>query len=114
MRFLLDESADSRLAAYLRSRGHDCSTVAEDYARSLDDLDVLSIAHRDGRILVTDDRDFGELVFREGRPHSGVIYLRLGIADLALRIDRLGTVLANYADQLDRFLVVTRDAVRVR
>ena len=114
MRFLLDESADSRLARYLRSLGHDCSTIAEDYVRSLDDVDVLMLAYRDRRTLVTDDRDFGELVFREGRPHSGVIYLRLGIADLALRIDRLGYVLANHASQLDRFLVVTRDAVRVR
>jgi hypothetical protein len=75
---------------------------------------VLALAHRHQRILVTDDRDFGELVFRGGRPHAGVIYLRLGIADLALRIDRLGYVLVNHASQLDRFLVVTREAVRVR
>jgi predicted nuclease of predicted toxin-antitoxin system len=111
---LLDESADARLAMYLRSLGHDCSTIAEDYARSLDDIDVLALAHRNECILVTDDRDFGELVFREGWLHSGVIYLRLGLADLALRIDRLGYVLVNHASQLDRFLVVTREAVRVR
>jgi predicted nuclease of predicted toxin-antitoxin system len=114
MRFLLDESADARIATYLQSLGHDCTTVAVDHIRSLDDADVLAIAHREGRVLVTDDRDFGELVFREGRPHSGVIYLRLGITTRQFRLERLAHVLAHHADELRRFMVVTRDEVRVR
>ena len=59
MRFLLDESADSRLATYLRSLGHDCLTIAEDYVWSLDDMDILALLYRDRRIWVRDDRDFG-------------------------------------------------------
>jgi predicted nuclease of predicted toxin-antitoxin system len=76
---------------------------------------VLALAHREGRILITDDRDFGELVFRLRQPHAGVVSLRLGeYADLATKIDRLDYVLTHHADQLDRFLVVTGTSVRAR
>ena len=76
---------------------------------------MLEIASAEGRILITDDRDFGELVFRLRRPTAGVIYLRLGeYADLPTKIERLSYVLANFADRLDQFLVVTPSRVRVR
>lgn len=78
------------------------------------DADILALAHREQRILVTDDRDFGELVFRLRQPHAGVIYLRLDTTKFPVRAQRVEDVLAQYADQLDQFLVVTIDAVRVR
>lgn len=114
MRFLLDESADARLAPWLRSLGHDVTAIAVDHPASLADLQVLAIARRERRILITDDRDFGEMIFAQGFPHAGVIYLRLGeYADLGTRIERLTHVLAHHAGQLDAFLVVTPDRVRV-
>lgn len=115
MRFLLDESTDARLAAWLRSLDHDVTAIAADHPASLKDQDVLAIARREQRILITDDRDFGELIFARRQPHRGVIYLRLGeYADLRIKKDRIAHVLKHYADVLDRFLVVTRRHVRVR
>ena len=76
MKFLIDESADTRVARPLRQRGLDVTTVAVDHAASLDDIDVLAIAHREQRILIADDCDFGELIFRDRRPHAGVHYFR--------------------------------------
>lgn len=115
MRFLLDQSTDARLLAYLRQEGHDARRVGHELPPGLADTEVLAHAAESGRILVTDDRDFGELVFRRRRRHVGVVYLRLGPdADLALKTKRLGYVLAHHADQLDQFLVVTRHDVRVR
>jgi predicted nuclease of predicted toxin-antitoxin system len=114
MRFLIDESADARVATHLAGLGHDVTTVARDHAASLNDAEVLAIAHRERRILITDDRDFGELVVRFGHPHAGVIYFRLGTTTLAARIARLSDVLGKYSDQLDRFLVVTPQSVRAR
>jgi predicted nuclease of predicted toxin-antitoxin system len=71
--------------------------------------------YEERRILITDDRDFGELISRERRPHMGVIYLRLGAyVPLNLAIERLDYVLNHHVDQLDQFLVVTRHRVRVR
>ena len=113
MRFLLDESADLRLARHLLSLGHDVTTVAHDHTQSVADPQVLSIAHRERRILITEDRDFGELVFRFGRAHAGVILFRFGSADLPTKIARLDYVLAHDADRLDQFLVVGQRNVRV-
>lgn len=115
MRFLLDQSSDARLIPHLRSLGHDATRIARDYPAGLPDDEVLAIAHREARVLVTDDSDFGELVFRHLHPHSGVIYLRLGDdADLTMKRERIDHVLGVYAEHLDRFLVVSRDRVRMR
>ncbi|MBA2278772.1 MAG: DUF5615 family PIN-like protein [Chloroflexia bacterium] len=114
MRFLLDESADARLGFHMRSLGHDVAAIAVDFPASLADPEVLAIAHREHRILITDDRHFGELVFVRLHPHSSVIYLRLGKhAELPTKIGRLDHVLTHFADRLDQFLVVTRERVRV-
>jgi predicted nuclease of predicted toxin-antitoxin system len=114
MRFLIDESADARMAAYLRNQGHDVTVIAQDYPASLKDAEILRIAVAEERILITFDRDFGELVFSHGHPHAGVLYFRLGPIDLLTEISRLDHVLATHADHLNRFLVVTRRGVRVR
>ena len=115
MRFLLGQSADARLIAHLTEQGHGATRVAKDYPHGLPDTQVLAIARAEGRILITDDPDFGELVLRLGQTHAGVIFLRLGPhADLAFRIAQLDHVLTHYADQLDQFIAVTSRAVRVR
>lgn len=71
MKFLLDENTEYRIAAYLSSAGHDVTTVAQDYQRALTDHEVLGIASSEGRILITNDRDFGELIFRQNLRHAG-------------------------------------------
>ena len=115
MKFLLDQSTDARLGAHLRSRNHDATRIGAEYPSGIPDRTVLAIAHREGRILITDDRDFGELVFRSKQPHTGVIYLRLGsYTELSIKIARLDHVLTHYQTQIDQFLVVTLHRVRVR
>ncbi len=114
MRFLFDQSTDRRLALYLKELGHDVTVVAADYPPSLPDEQVLTIAQQEQRILVTEDRDFGELIFRWHRRHAGVIYLRLTPMELETKTARVQAVLNRYAEHLDKFVVVTERAVRVR
>src|SRR5918992_5171757 len=78
MKFLLDQSTDARLLSYLKQLGHDATQIRRTYPQSIPNPEVLSIAHKEKLILITDDRDFGELVFRLQRPHARVIFLRLG------------------------------------
>jgi len=81
----------------------------------MSDADVLALAVREDRILITSDHDFGDMVVRHRLPHRGVILFRLGdYAELDVWIKRLDYVLANYSSQLDRLIVVTRRHVRVR
>lgn len=114
MRFLLDQSTDRRLAPMLRQHGHDVLIVGVDYPHSLPDYRVLAIARQVGHILVTQDRDFGELIFRYRRAHAGVIFLRFPPMELNAKLARLLHVINNYADQLRQFVVVTERQVRVR
>jgi len=114
MKFLVDQSAPARLVPFLQSRGHDATRVGADYPPGLADTDVLAIAHREQRILIASDRDFGELVFARAQSHAGVIYFRLSTATLAVHTARLTEVLTRHADELDAFLVVTDRTVRVR
>ena len=115
MKFLLDQCTDARLMTYLNQHGHDAIRVGGAYAAGLADDVVLMLAHAEGRVLITDDRDFGELVFRQRMPHVGVIFLRLS-PDSALdaKIAAIEDVLAHHRDELDQFLVVTEKSVRVR
>lgn len=114
MKFLLDESAEYRIASFLRDHGHDVTAIAHDYPASLVDEDVLSIAHSEQRIVITNDSDFGELVFRDRQPHSGVILFRISAGNTPAKIDALHKALAAHADQLDNFVVIDHRGVRVR
>lgn len=114
LRFLVDASCDARIASYLRSRGYDASRIGSDYPPDLPDSEVLRIANDERRILVTDDRDFGELVFRLGQTHTSVIYLRLASEDVGVRCSRLSEALERHSNQLDQFIVVSSREIRVR
>jgi len=75
MRFLADESCDFAIARALRAAGHDVLAVAE-VAPSADDTEVIARALDHERILLTEDKDFGDLVFAHGERAHGVILLR--------------------------------------
>lgn len=114
MRIIVDASSDARLVPHLKRQGHDVTRVGTEYPANLKDVEILTIAVREQRVLITDDRDFGELVFRLRQPHARVIYLRLDTVLLEVRARRVDDVLASFGDQLDQFLVVTEDSVRIR
>lgn len=114
MKFLLDESAEFRIAASLQRLGHDVTAIAHDYPASLADSDVLALALQEGRILITNDRDFGELIFRERRPHAGIIYFRLPLASsVAEKVDWLERILREHEADLGKFIVVMTRGIRV-
>lgn len=114
MKFLLDESADLPLAAHLRDKGHDVTNIVRDYSRSIKDTEVLTIAVREERILISNDKDFGELVFHRRLQHAGIILFRLEDEPLAITKHWLDHVITQYRDQLREFIVITDRGVRVR
>ena len=75
MRFLADESCDFRVVRVLRTSGHDVIAVC-DIAPRADDADIIELAAHDGRIVLTEDKDFGQLVYAHGHPTSGVVFIR--------------------------------------
>lgn len=75
MRFLADEGCDFSVVRALRSAGHDVLAIAE-AAPQTEDSEVIALAVGEGRVLLTEDKDFGQLVYAELRQSSGVILIR--------------------------------------
>ena len=112
MRFLVDECAGPKVAERLRGRAHEVFSVYDE-ARGMGDDDVLQKAYTERWILIANDKDSGEMVYRERRPHRGVIFMRLDDERSAHKIDVLRRLLELYEDKLpDQFVVVTDSRVR--
>jgi predicted nuclease of predicted toxin-antitoxin system len=75
MRFLADESCDFAVVRALRSADHDVLAIAEVSPRE-EDQDVMERAVREGRLLITEDKDFGQLVYAKMEKTGGVIFIR--------------------------------------
>ena len=75
MRFLADESCDFAVVRALRKAGHDVLTVTE-ISPGAEDTEVLKLALTEKRILITEDKDFGQLVFAQSKSSGGVMLLR--------------------------------------
>ena len=112
MRFLVDECTGPAVAAWLRDQNHDVFSVF-DQARGMDDDDIIRKALDEQRILITNDKDFGDKVYRDGRLHRGVILLRLEDERSASKIQVLSRLLDAYLARISSsFLVVTERQVR--
>jgi predicted nuclease of predicted toxin-antitoxin system len=112
MRFLVDESTGPVVAAWLRAEGHDVFSVYEESRGMIDDT-IIHKAFTEHWILLTNDKDFGEKVYRERHGHRGVVLLRLADERAANKVETLRRLLAEYAEQLaNRFVVVTETRVR--
>ncbi len=112
MKFLVDECTGPAVAHWLEQQGHDVFSVY-DQARGIDDDRVIELAQIEGRVLITNDRGFGEKVFRERRPHHGVVFLRLASERAANKIRVLDQLISLHGDAIaDHFVVVTDTQIR--
>ncbi|HEX4046637.1 MAG TPA: DUF5615 family PIN-like protein [Elusimicrobiota bacterium] len=109
MKLLLNENLGRSAAEALRRRGHDVVWIGEGFAGTQDSA-VLAKAKREGRVLVTKDKDFGELAFKSGEAHTGIILLRLADEGASNTIRVLEGVLAGIGDRKPPFFVVASDS----
>ncbi len=114
LRFLIDESSGKKLSDALRATGHDVKFVF-DFIPAAPDYKVLEFAEREKRILITNDKGFGELVFRLGRPSSGVILLRLNKDSAKSRIEVVLSLAESLKENMyNHFIVASEIEFRIR
>jgi predicted nuclease of predicted toxin-antitoxin system len=114
VRWLADECIAAPLVGLLRNAGHDVAYVAE-AAAGLSDADVVALASSEMRLLLTEDKDFGDLVFRRERAAPGVVLLRLGRENSALKTTRLLAAIERYGEGLfGRYTVIEGGRFRSR
>lgn len=113
MRLLADENLPRFAIDALRALGHDVLWIAEAFPSVKDD-EVLAIAIAEQRVLITLDKDFGELVVRRGlSPSTGVILLRVPNVPSVV-VEVITRALATTSDFTGRFVIVDEHRVRER
>ncbi len=113
MRFLVGECTGPAAARWLREQGHDGVSVYEQARASADDV-VIEMANDEERILITNDKHFGEKVFRSGKAHAGVVLLRLNDERPNSKIQVIARLLELYADKLQgSFIVVSEQRIKI-
>ena len=105
IRFLADENVTHLVVARLTAAGFDIVEVAAGHSGA-SDADVLAVAAREGRILITEDRDFGELVIRQRHPVPGVVLLELDRLSNLTEADAVVTIVTSNVDRLPGALTV--------
>lgn len=108
MRFLVDECTGPRVSKWLESEGHDVFCIFRD-GRGMDDRSIFRKAQAEQRILITNDKDFGELIFREGMRLGGLVLLRLEDERSSVKIGVLQKLLSNHKDKLPGFFIVATE-----
>ncbi len=114
MKLIADENIDANIVAWLRSVNNDVLSVRE-LMQGAEDADVLHQSNLEGRVLLTKDMYFGELIFHGHLKADGVILLRMKSAGASLRL----AILQRHWPEIEKrapgnFLVVSRDRIRVR
>ena len=112
MKILVDAHIGRLIVGFLEGLGHDVLR-ATTLPRKTPDAAILRMAVAEGRIVITSDKDFGELVFRLHEPAKGIILLRIDVRHETERLE----VLARFWSRIERsvvghFVVVTSKTVR--
>ena len=114
MKLLADESVDFPIVVKLRESGHTVWYITE-MSPSISDEQVLGFANEKMAWLLTGDKDFGELVFRQGYVKRGIVLYRLAGLKSNEKAEIVSRVIAEHGDELlQAFSVITEKAVRIR
>ena len=113
MRLLADESCDFTVVVGVRVAGHDVVSIAERMP-GVEDEKVIELAASERRLLLTEDKDFGQLVFAATKSNSGILLIRYPASARSTLTDAVVKLLAERADALySRFVVIEPGRIRV-
>jgi predicted nuclease of predicted toxin-antitoxin system len=114
VKFLADESVDFPIVKSLRKFGFDVSYIAE-ICPGVTDVEVIEIAGKQSRILITADKDFGTLTFRNKLISEGVVLCRLSGLSNAEKAQHVSEIISEHMASLTgSFTVIGRELTRIR
>lgn len=114
LKLLFDVGVSKKAEIYFRENGFDVFAV-RDINPYLTDKDILELAVKEERLVITMDKDFGELVFNSKEVHSGVLLLRMEDAGWKQKINVLSEIFLNYSEDIKGSFSVYQDKkLRIR
>lgn len=114
LRFLVDVGVGKGIERYLREEGYDTKAVRDTDPR-MEDEEIIRTAVTENRMVITMDKDFGELVYHSSMEHSGVLLLRLEDATGTEKSQVVKYIMKNYSDRIKNcFCVFQNDKFRIK
>ena len=114
MKIVADENIDRQIVDRLRADGHEVLFVAE-LDPGIDDEAVLLRSRQTDAILLTADKDFGELVFRQRLVHAGVLLIRLARIEPDIKATLVAAIFDRHGEELSAgFAVLSEHSLRLR
>jgi predicted nuclease of predicted toxin-antitoxin system len=113
VKFVADESVDKPIVDAMRSNNYEVYYILEDNS-GIPDHEVLNIANSKKSVLLTADKDFGELVFRQKKNHQGIVLFRLAGLNNEQKVETVIKMLKQYHLEIkDHFSVISRTHIRI-
>jgi len=114
LKFLVDVGVGEKVEDFLYKNGYDILSVRKLNPR-ISDSEIINIAAKDNRIIITMDKDFGELIYNSGLIHKGILLLRTENCSGDKKAKILSEILINYSSELEEnFCVFSKDRLRIR
>lgn len=114
LKFIVDVGVGKAIEKYLQEEGYDTKAVRE-INPSMEDEQIIRTAASENRIVITMDKDFGELVYHSSMKHCGVLLLRLEDATGPEKLEVIKFIITNYSDRITNcFCVFQNDKFRIR
>ena len=114
MNLLADENIETEIVDQLRISGHNVNYVLE-MSPGIDDKEIIQQANKNNALLITSDKDFGELVFRQKLVHNGVILIRLHGLSPEKKAEIVLKFLQDYKSKISNaFSVISKSSIRIR
>lgn len=108
LRFIVDVGVGKKVEEWLRANGYDVKAARDIYPRAKDST-ILQVAASESRMVITMDKDFGELVFKSRKTHAGVLILRLEDATGTEKVEIIKKILHEYEDRIKNKFCVFQD-----
>ena len=114
MKFLVDVCVGRKIEQWLKDNNYDIKAVRDENPK-MADYEILNWSVRENRILITMDKDFGELVYNSKLAHVGVLLLRLEDETGKKKVEVITSIMNDYADKLvNHFCVYQNGKIRIR
>lgn len=112
LKFLANVNIEKPIVDFLLKNGYDVKWVA-DIDKKMTDTQVCDLANKEQRVILTNDKDFSEIVFYQKKIVYGIILFRIKGQNIHVKLTLLEKLLKNYSDKIkNHFVVVTKEKLK--